>query len=1137
MINNYITPITDRTWDDVDYAKTHQSDLVNKNKGAWNYTDCNRVCNNLKYAAEWMYEKGFLSQPYTAQIKTDWTETDIITLEQLNSMIVNNMNNLKTYSRDDLEWYPIPSIANMNYTVANWIELNIDKLATQIPPPPDTFRLTVENGFGSGNYEARTVVEINADTSNPGMVFDHWSGDHLENIGNPTAANTTYTMPNEDVTIRANYTSTVAHTLTLKTYTGTTTQNLYMGSVVSIEADPAPIGKVFHHWETNPTGYDNNFYEPAATTTFTMPNTDITITAVYITTGKKELRVTNGTGSGLYEYNSYASIAPSIPANATFTTWSGDTQYLTSPATQAYNSVKIPDVNIIRVTANYSVPPVTNVGLTVVNGVISSTGQTTGSFTQGNRIAITANAPSEGQVFTYWSKTGGGDMSNSDYRNATAIIGTSAMTVTAHYRTLEYYTLTVITNSGTSTSIKESGAWFNINANPAPSGQTFDRWTGNTSGILVTSASTGTKMGNSDRTITATYRSINQHTLTVKQLSGDVTYTQSEFSRVQIVADTAPSGKRFVRWNLSGSGSVSDTYASTTNFTFGNGDATLTPVYVNRWTVSVTDGKIAGYSAAIVDEGGRYELKCRSLAAYERFDGWTKTGPGTISNAAATNTYFTVGNGDATLVANISQYPDKTLNIYFQDPDTEEVSLVSSTSYRYGTKITGIEAPIAPDKTTFLTWIGGDQDINMLSPSALASTVNINSLTRDTSITATYFYPEAPEYYTLTVYNGYPQEQTVPTGSQIQIRANEPDQGYEFYKWYGDTQYIVNQQGLTDPENSIIMPKKSITLYAKYKLIGELPLFRVSVSNGIASADYPSSENPTSGVYIDVPAETEVTLTADADLVGWVFDYWDGNFEAAGVDDITTTDNPATFTMVESDLNITMIRRELDKYTVYPTNATGPGTVYPGTYPIIGNRVDTEDVHYVFTTWECKDADDNDCISAISNPSSLSTNITVTDKDLWATAKYTANYKLTVVNGQDIGDHYYYEGETVNSITADTPAPGSELIFDHWDDPIGVCANIYDPTPTVIMKDSIATITAVYTSTDQRGNSIISAGNDLHTNRIYRSTSTAINGLYAVGAIAIDRDGCIGVITEVDPDHNDNTDDFRTEKLFYGGNF
>lgn len=1146
---NYITPITNRTRADVEYARQNQADLVNKHKGAWNYTDCNRVCNNLKYAAEYMYEQGFLTEPYEMTIKLDWKETDIITYETLNTMIVNNMNNLHTYSRPDLNWSPIASIANMDYSLANRLERNINELATQIPIPPDKYKLTVKNGSGSGEYEANTVVTIQADPAEEGMIFSSWSGNHLENIGSATSAITTYKMPHQDIILQANYTSAIPHNLTVITYTSTNTYRLSMGEIKYIEADPAPQGKVFHHWEVSPATYEDKLYEPAATTHFTMPNEDVTLTAVYITKGEKYLKVVNGNGTGYYEYGTYASISSSKPSNATFTKWTGDTQYLTGDVTKEYNSVKIPDVNTITLRANWSVPatpPVTGITLTVVNGVISSTGETTGTFTQGDRVTIVANAAIEGQTFNGWSKSGGGSISNSGSTTATITIGTSDTTVTATYRTLSYHTLTVITHSGTTTNTYESQSYFSINANPAPDEYTFDRWTGDTSGINTTSASTSARMGTSDRTITANYRPINPHTLTVKQLSGDVTYEQAEFSTVTVTAENAPAGKRFVRWSKSGEGSISSTYSQTTTFTFGNGDATLTPVYVNVWTVTVVGGTINGSSSATLDEGSSYTLQTRSLAVYERFDGWTQSGPGIITNTAATSTRFTVGAGDTTITANITQYPDKTLTVYWRHPDTGVDTLVSQNTYTYGTKISGIEAEIAPNKTTFSTWLG---DVNLLSPSALASTVTINSLTADTTIIATYYYPEDPDYYSLTVYNGYPEEGEYAQGSQIGITAKMPQEGWEFYNWYGDTQYLVDPD-VTLPENSVIIPAKSITLYAKFKVIGELPLYRVTVSNGTASGTYITGDEPAegeedtrvthneSGTYIDIPAGTEVTLTADPDTVGYVFDYWDGNFEAAGVTDIVKTNNPTVFTMVEADVNVQMRRRQLEKFTVYTTDATGPGTNYINTYyDIAGNLTDTDDYHYEFEGWTCVDADGNDCISAIEDPDKEATRIILTDRDLWIRAVYTTYYRLTVVKGQDTGEGYYCENQTVNSVYADTPTAESRTQFDHWDDPMGIVQNIYDKTPTIIMKNTVATITAVFTSIDATGNSVIMTEADIHDEEITRSDSYLVNGVYQVGAIVFDKDGCLGLLTKVDPDENDDTDDFQVNKLFYGGNF
>ena len=1151
---NYITPITNRTSADVSYAKSHQDDLINKNIGAWNYTDANRVCNNLKYAAEYMYEQGFLSQPYSAQIKLDWKETDIMTYETLNSMIVDNMNNLKSYSRPDLTWYPIASIANMDYSVANWLERNIDALATQVPIPPDTYRLTIENGSGTGDYEAETIVTIKANPPKTGEAFDNWSGDHLENIGNAEEPVTTYTMPNEDVTLTANYTGTIPHTLTVITYTNTETVELSMGGIHYIEADPAPQGKVFHHWEVEPSRYDDQLYEPASSTHFTMPNEDVTLTAVYITKGEKQLIVENGNGSGWYEYDTYAFVSSSKPSNAVFTNWTGNTQYLSGDVTEEYNSVRIPDVNVITITAHWTIPPATNIKVSIINGLISSTGLTEGKFTEWDKLSISADNAPEGQIFSHWSIEGAGSISSFDIDSANTVftVGNAEAIITAIYRDLEYHNLTVTTNSGTTVRLVEKYEFFTIDAGNAPSGYTFNNWTGDIRTVHypyedwyydsifhADEPQTGTYMGDSDRTITANYRPINPHTLTVKQLSGDVTYTQAEFTTVRITAEDAPAGKRFTGWSISGAGNISSDDSQTIIFTFGNGDTTLTPNYVNVWTITVLDGTIRGSSSALLDEGRTYRyLQVRNLAVYEKFDGWTQSGPGTINNTAATRTTFTVGNGDATITANISEYPDKTLTVYWRHPDTNVDTLISQETYTYGTTITDIKAAVAPDQTTFSSWLG---DVELLSPSALASTVSIPSLTADTTIIATYYYPKSPEYYTLTVYDGYPESGTYTVGSQITVRAKNPAQGWEFYKWTGDTQYFVNPD-LTLSENAVIIPQQAITLRAIFNVVGELPLFEVNVTNGTASATYYTGEEENqveheeSGTTILIPAGIEVTLTADPDLVGWVFDYWD--IKQPGVTDIVKTENPATFTMIEDNLDIIMVRREQGKSSVYGTNATSLSEVYPDTYPINGTLQDTNDYHYVFLHWTCVDADGNDCISAIEDPDSVSTNITVTeDKDLWIEAVYITYYRLTVVEGQDTGSGYYYEGQTVNTVYANTPTPESRLQFDHWEDPTGVVQNIYDPTPIIVMKNTVSTITAVFTSLDASGNSIAITGDDIHDGLITRHDSYLINGVYSVGTIVFDKDGCIGIITQVDPDGTDNTDDFKVEKLFYGGNF
>lgn len=70
------------------------------------------------------------------------------------------------------------------------------------------YRLTVENGSGSGTYVAGTSVVITANTPPSGQRFDRWTSIANDfNITSATSSITTITMPSHDMTIVANYTS------------------------------------------------------------------------------------------------------------------------------------------------------------------------------------------------------------------------------------------------------------------------------------------------------------------------------------------------------------------------------------------------------------------------------------------------------------------------------------------------------------------------------------------------------------------------------------------------------------------------------------------------------------------------------------------------------------------------------------------------------------------------------------------------------------------------------------------------------------------------------------------------------------------------------------------------------------------
>ena len=68
--------------------------------------------------------------------------------------------------------------------------------------------LTVENGTGDGDYRDRVEVEIAADPPPVDWFFDRWTAAPIGYIGevaSATSSNTTFTMPNNAVTLTANY--------------------------------------------------------------------------------------------------------------------------------------------------------------------------------------------------------------------------------------------------------------------------------------------------------------------------------------------------------------------------------------------------------------------------------------------------------------------------------------------------------------------------------------------------------------------------------------------------------------------------------------------------------------------------------------------------------------------------------------------------------------------------------------------------------------------------------------------------------------------------------------------------------------------------------------------------------------------
>ena len=219
--------------------------------------------------------------------------------------------------------------------------------------------------------------------------------------------------------------SPAAHVLTVNNGSGSGSYE--EGDVVTVSADAPPAGKRFDIWDGDWPILSSRL---SATTTATMLNRDLTITATYADLPKYALTVVNGTGGGSYLEGTEVSItANTAPAGQQFANWSGSVQ--PGNPLSSTTTVTMPSSDA-EITANYS--PLPTYPLTVINGTGS------GNYPAEREVTVTADPAPAGQQFEAWT----GDVIFDDPTSLTTTVTmpSYAATVTATYRVsdeIRYY--------------------------------------------------------------------------------------------------------------------------------------------------------------------------------------------------------------------------------------------------------------------------------------------------------------------------------------------------------------------------------------------------------------------------------------------------------------------------------------------------------------------------------------------------------------------------------------------------------------------------------------------------------------------------------------------------------------------------
>ena len=229
---------------------------------------------------------------------------------------------------------------------------------------PQAYPLTITNGGVLGGspdnkYVPGEQLRIAAADPQAGQVFDKWevvSGGVT--LANATQASTTFTMPANEVKVKATYK--LAATKYLVTVeNGTLTNNppadgkYAQGATVTVQANAAPSGQVFDKWEVVSGGV-TLANATQSTTTFVMPANAVNVKATYkptpATPTTYAVTVLDGTGGGNYAQNATVTItANAASAGKIFDKWEvlegnvtlGNTTHSTTTFSMPANAVKV----------------------------------------------------------------------------------------------------------------------------------------------------------------------------------------------------------------------------------------------------------------------------------------------------------------------------------------------------------------------------------------------------------------------------------------------------------------------------------------------------------------------------------------------------------------------------------------------------------------------------------------------------------------------------------------------------------------------------------------------------------------------------------------------------------------------------
>jgi len=653
--------------------------------------------------------------------------------------------------------------------------------------PATWYTLTVTSGSGSGSYTEGTEVNIVADAPPSGYLFNTWIGgtDYIADVNDP---DTILTMPALPVTATATYGG--ERTLTVNSGSGSGTYGT--GAVVPIQADPPETGYEFSEWIGDTTYVAST---TSASTTVTMPDANVEVTATYVLLPTYLLTVNSGTGDGNHWEGKVVDIqADPAPTDYVFEEWIGDTDYVLDNWS-GVTTVTMP-AQAVTITATYRYAPY---HLTVESGGGD------GWYDTSDVVRILADAPPTNEVFDKWiGDTAGIADVSSMYTTLTMPSADAAITATFTADVIDGFRIKFREGGGTGyVDTTFDDTWLELDVDGDP-----DDVTHGTEGELSVVDGPTTGGGSPKRAALicakdllteltpstgGTPITINSAYLIVYRYMGP---KDTPFSIARVTTNWVPDPAGTNEDDVSG------LWSENSSWTY--------------WTSTADGFTTADYDAA------------NSLQAYMQLGGWNDEQKYDVTSLIS-DIYTTANNYGLALIPEVDFVsPDYIYDQYYGiNFRSSEYATVSGRptlqiDYQYGPDYTltvnsgsgsgeypqGAVVEIVADPAAsgmqFSAWIG---DTGAVTDTG-ASTTDVTMPAANVTVTATY----GPLTYTLTVNSGSGGGEYAE-GATPTITADTPTTGYGFDEWIGDTDYVA------DPGSAstiVTMPPAPVEVTATY---------------------------------------------------------------------------------------------------------------------------------------------------------------------------------------------------------------------------------------------------------------------------------------------------------------------------------